>query len=72
MLVIGNEEIDEAPTLGKTITCYMCDKRHYVEFADEVLPDGSKIKSTKFAFFKCRGKAYFCGIDGKDLRRHHA
>ena len=72
MFAIGNEEIDKASALSETITCYLCGKKHRVRYGYKVLPDGSKIKSRILAFFKCKGKSYLCGINGKDLRRHHA
>ena len=67
-VAFGNDEIAAAPALGKTVRCWMCGKAHRVEYADKVLPDGSKVPSTLMAFFKCGKQSYLCGIDGKEMR----
>jgi len=68
MLAIGNDEIEKAPPLGDFILCTVCGKRHRIEFGDEVLKDGTKKQSKLLAFYKCGGKSYLAGINGKDIR----
>ena len=65
----GNDEIDAAPALGDTIRCKLCGGEHPVEFGERVLEDGKRVPSKLLAFFKCGGKDYLCGINGKDVRR---
>lgn len=65
----GNDEIDEAPLLGETIICRLCGEEHPVKYGKRVLKDGTKIPDKTLAFFKCEGKTYLCGINGRDIRR---
>ncbi len=69
MFAIGNDELENAPELGKSITCHICGKKHKTMYADEVMKNGTKNASRLLAFFKCRGKSYLAGINGKDVRR---
>lgn len=70
MLAIGNDELESAPKLdNKLIKCHMCGRNHKVTYADKIMPDGTKIPSQLLAFFRCRGKSYLAGINGKDIRR---
>ena len=65
-LAVGNDEL--GGELGKTVKCWICGKRHRVSYGEKVNADGSKEPSKTLAFFKCRGKTYLCGIDGKEWR----
>ena len=68
MLAIGNDELNEMPRLGITVKCWKCGKMHRVLYGDEIMKDGIKKPSRLLAFFKCHGKLYFCGINGKEWR----
>ena len=67
MLVIGNDELDAAPQIGKTVKCWMCGKQHKVRFGKEE-KDGVWEESDRLAYFKCGGHAYLCGINGVEVR----
>jgi hypothetical protein len=56
-VAFGNDEIEQAPTLGKSITCDRCGKRHKIE------------QLGTLAFYNCKGKSYLAGIGGKDIRK---
>lgn len=68
MLATGNDEIKELPPLGKTVLCWVCGKKHRVQYGDTRMPDGTWEKSNLLAFFKCGETAYLCGIEGKEWR----
>jgi hypothetical protein len=68
MFAIGNEEIDAAPVLGETVSCWICGKEHHISYGDIVNKDGTKTPSKLIAFFKCGKQTYLAGIDGKELR----
>ena len=67
MFAIGNEELEKAQKIGDFVFCKMCGKRHKIEFADEVLPDGTKIPSKALALYRCGGESYLAGINGKKI-----
>ena len=67
MFAIGNDEIEKAPELGKTINCKRCGKKHKVKYGDEVKKDGTRVPSKLVAFVKCRKQAYLVGINGKRI-----
>lgn len=69
MLAIGNEELEDAPNIGKTIHCTRCGQRHRVEYGDKVEKDGTKTPSKLLAFVRCQKNTYLVGINGKDIRR---
>ena len=64
-LAIGNNELGEV--IGKTITCPICGKLHPVEYGDEIRPDGTKVPSKLLAFFRCGGKVYLAGVNGRSI-----
>lgn len=68
MFSIGNNELKEAPPLCKTIACYQCGGVHEIVYGKKVLPDGTEVESKLLAFYRCGGKTYLVGIDGKDIR----
>ena len=68
MFAIGNDELDKAPKLGKSILC-KCGKRHKILYGNQILADGTKEKSAALALYKCQGKTYLAGIHGKDIRK---
>ena len=67
MLIIGKDELDKAEPLGDFILCNKCGNRHIIKYGDEVLPDGTLKPSKSLAFYKCNGKTYLAGIDGKRI-----
>ena len=67
-LAVGHNELADKPPLGKTVKCWLCGKRHRVSYGEKVNEDGSREPSRTLAFFKCRGQAYLCGINGKEWR----
>jgi len=67
MLSIGNDELAKKPVLGNVVFCKKCNKNHKVEYGDKVLKDGSKVPSKLIAFYKCKGKLYLAGLNGKSL-----
>lgn len=69
MFAIGNDELKDAPRLGKFIICDKCGKQHKIEYGEEVLKDGTKRPSKLLAFYTCGNKTYLAGIGGKDIRR---
>ena len=64
---IGNEEIQDAPVLGSKILCSMCGKTHYITYGKQKI-NGEWVESRLLAFYKCRGKSYLAGLNGKDIR----
>ena len=69
MFAIGNDELEKCKSLGDFILCDMCNKRHKIEYGDQVLKDGTKKPSQSLAFFKCGESMYLAGINGKDVRK---
>jgi len=69
MFSIGNDELDMSPELGKTILCPQCGKRHRIAYGEKVLRDGTKVPFKTLAFYKCKGKPYIAGINGRDITR---
>jgi len=67
ILAIGNNELEGQPDIGETTACWMCGRRHPVEYGSKILENGTEIPSKLLAFFKCNGETYLCGINGKEL-----
>ena len=67
MFAIGNDELEELDDLGDFILCDKCGERHLIDYGKEVMKDGSKKKTKFLAFYKCGGKAYLAGINGKRI-----
>ena len=69
MFAITDEELSNSPLLEETSTCPDCGEQHIVEYADEVLEDGTKVKSNLLACITCpkTNKSYLVGINGKKL-----
>jgi hypothetical protein len=67
MITIGDDELKGKMYLGEKITCKICGEEHQIEYGDQVLKDGTRLQSKKLAFYKCNGKAYLAGIDGKRI-----
>ena len=67
MLAIGNDELRLKPKIGEKIHCKRCGKNHIIKYGEKVLTDGTKIPSDLLAFYKCKGKSYLGGIDGREL-----
>lgn len=65
MFAIGNEELAMKRDIGKTIKCKICNGTHDIQYGDEILKDGTKIKSKLLAYYKCGNESYLAGIDGK-------
>jgi len=68
MFAIGNNELEKAKKLGDFILCDKCGKRHWIEYGEEILEDGTKIPSKMLAFYKCGATMYLAGVGGKDIR----
>lgn len=66
-VAFGNEELAKLPALGDKILCPRCGKMHKVVYGKRKLDDGSEVESETIAFYKCRGKLYLAGIDGKNV-----
>ena len=67
MLSIGNDEIDKAKSIGDFILCHNCGKRHKIRYGTD--KDGKE--SRLLSFYKCRGKLYLAGVEGKDTRKSY-
>lgn len=67
MIAIGPEEL--GARMGKTILCPQCGLAHPIEYGDEVLEDGTKVPSTFLSFYRCQGKAYLVGVNGRAIAR---
>ena len=67
MLAIGNDELENAPQLKDHVVCWICGERHPVEYGREQVGD-VWVESMKLGFFRCAGKSYLCGINGKEIR----
>lgn len=61
-VAFGNDELNNADKLGKTITCDKCGKRHRVKTIR------SKTGNTTLQVYRCKGNVYMCGINGVDIR----
>lgn len=59
-IAVGHGELDKARDIKGTVKCYRCGKRHRVRLAKD--SDGVP---THLSFFKCGGKIYLAGINGK-------
>lgn len=62
-LAMGNDELEKAPRLGRSVRCPVCSRRHRIQ--DSVDQDGRK---GTLQFYKCEGNIYLAGLNGKDIR----
>ena len=69
MFAIGNDEVEGSPSLGKSIKCNLCGKKHKIQYGDKVLENGDKVECKMLAFVKCGESSYLVGINGKDIRK---
>jgi len=67
MLTLGNEELEEAPSVGDFILCTSCGERHRVNCSSSV--KGNENCKTTLQTYKCGGKTYLVGVDRKDVRK---
>lgn len=73
--LIGNDKIKEAPDLLETIQCFRCGCIHKVEDFIENPCETISLHQRKrepirhLSFYRCDGKKYLVGINGKDIRR---
>lgn len=67
MYTIGTKELNDKPLLKKTVICGRCGYYHAVEYATEILKDGTEKPYTALAFYKCEGKTYLAGVGGKEI-----
>lgn len=67
--MVGNDELARLPKLSDEILCPHCGQNHKVFFSERKLDDGTRVKSKALAFYKCRGKLYLGGVDGKDVTK---
>ena len=68
MLVIGAGEL--GGPLGDTIQCPHCGRLHAVKYGDRIVrdADGTERKEPSLlAFYRCKGAAYLCGINGQTI-----
>ena len=66
MFAISNAELEAKPILGDTVQCKICPERHKVKFGQKRIAKGNWVESD-LAFYKCGGKAYLCGVSGKEI-----
>jgi hypothetical protein len=67
MFAIGDNELDEAESIGTAIVCPVCRQQHKIEYGEEVLQDGTTIPSKMLAFYRCGESCYLAGIKGKSI-----
>ncbi len=67
MFAIGNEELARNDDVGESVHCPHCGLKHPVEYGEEILKDGTKVKSDTLAFYKCGDNSYLYGIAGKRI-----
>ena len=62
-ITIGNDELEDSPSVGDVVVCPNCGELHEVRYADE-------ITSTLLAFTRCPQNkiTYLVGINGKLLK----
>ncbi len=65
MLTVGNNVLEKAARVEGLIECNKCGESHCIEYGEEILADGTLKKSKLLAFYKCGGKSYLAGINGK-------
>lgn len=68
MFAIGNDELEKAKPLGDFILCKGCGKMHKIHYGKSRQPDGSWEETKLLSFYKCGGKSFLAGINGKDIR----
>ena len=66
MFSISNEELEKCPKIETTIICPRCGKEHEIKYGEQILKDGSRIKSD-LAYYNCGDKSYLAGIAGKSI-----
>ena len=64
MFSISNEELKKCPKIEKTILCPHCGEVHEIKYGEQVLEDGSRIKSD-LTYYNCGSKSYLAGVAGK-------
>ena len=64
MFSISNEELEKCPKIETTIICPRCGKEHEIKYGEQILDNGSRIKSD-LAYYNCESKSYLAGINGK-------
>ena len=64
VFAIGQEELDKNDPVGKYVDCLHCGGTHKIEYADEILEDGTLKPCKLLAFYKCGDTAYLEGIAG--------
>ncbi len=64
-LAVGNDELGEV--VGEKVKCIYCNDSHKVDFGEQVLDDGTKVKSKMLGFIVCPEKenAYLVAVGGK-------
>jgi len=65
MFTISNKELENNDRHGDFILCDRCGERHIIEYGDEILPDGKRVKFKLLSFYKCGNKQFLAGINGK-------
>lgn len=67
MLSFSNNELNDKPTIGASITCPHCNQLHDIQYGQEEQPDGTYKESKALAFYVCNDTPYLAGIDGKNI-----
>jgi hypothetical protein len=63
MLEIGIEEIEKLPQVGKKFKCQRCNVEHDVYNGK----DREGNDDDTLQFYRCKGSAYLCGINGRKV-----
>lgn len=53
----------DLPDLGPKVLCPRCKRNHMVKYG----VDERGLTSKLLAYYKCRGRAYLCGVAGKNI-----
>ena len=67
MLSIGNDELENLPTLGSRVNCTHCGDKHEVKYGNKILDDGTRVPDNTLAYYTCGESIYLCGVCGKDI-----
>lgn len=66
-VAFGNEELANLPKLGDEIVCPKCGMFHKIIYGKKKLDDGTEVETKTLAGYKCKGKLYLAGVNGKDV-----
>jgi len=66
-VAFGNDELTKLPALGDKVLCPRCGKPHKIIYGKRILEDGTEKEDRTIAGYKCKGKTYLAGVNGKDV-----